>query len=44
MTRWASLSTEGRNPKSAALDTLSTPRVVALLLEADQDALSLIHI
>ncbi|HEV7500340.1 MAG TPA: hypothetical protein VGQ33_10070, partial [Vicinamibacteria bacterium] len=36
---WAKLSTETRNPRSARLDTLSTPRVVALLLDEDRRAL-----
>jgi N-acetylmuramic acid 6-phosphate etherase len=40
MTRWASLSTERRNPKSAALDTRSTKEVVALVLDADVEALT----
>lgn len=36
--RWAGLLTESRNPRSRALDTLSTPRVVALLLDEDRRA------
>jgi N-acetylmuramic acid 6-phosphate etherase len=36
---WAGLPTESRNPRSARLDTLSTPRVVALLLDEDRRAL-----
>jgi N-acetylmuramic acid 6-phosphate etherase len=36
---WAGLPTESRNPRSAKLDTLSTPRVVALLLDEDRRAL-----
>jgi len=37
--RWAGLLTESRNPRSRRLDTLSTPRVVALLLDEDRRAL-----
>jgi N-acetylmuramic acid 6-phosphate etherase len=37
--RWAGLLTESRNPRSRALDTLPTPRVVALLLDEDRRAL-----
>jgi N-acetylmuramic acid 6-phosphate etherase len=36
--RWARLLTEGRNPRSRRLDTLSTDRVVALLLDEDRRA------
>jgi N-acetylmuramic acid 6-phosphate etherase len=36
--RWAGLLTESRNPRSRALDTLPTPRVVALLLDEDRRA------
>lgn len=36
---WAGLLTESRNPRSERLDTLSTPRVVALLLDEDRRAL-----
>jgi N-acetylmuramic acid 6-phosphate etherase len=36
---WAKLPTESRNPRSRGLDRLSTPRVVALLLEEDRRAL-----
>jgi N-acetylmuramic acid 6-phosphate etherase len=36
---WARLLTESRNPRSERLDTLSTPRVVALLLDEDRRAL-----
>jgi N-acetylmuramic acid 6-phosphate etherase len=38
--RWASLLTEGRNPRSRRLDTLSSERVVALLLSEDARALA----
>jgi N-acetylmuramic acid 6-phosphate etherase len=38
-TAWAGLPTESRNPRSEKLDTLSTPRVVALLLDEDRRAL-----
>jgi N-acetylmuramic acid 6-phosphate etherase len=34
--RWQSLLTEGRHPASAALDTLSSGEIVALLLEEDR--------
>jgi N-acetylmuramic acid 6-phosphate etherase len=37
--RWARLLTESRNPRSRRLDTLSTGRVVALLLDEDRRAL-----
>ena len=37
--RWARLLTESRNPRSRKLDTLSTERVVALLLDEDRRAL-----
>jgi N-acetylmuramic acid 6-phosphate etherase len=37
--RWARLLTESRNPRSRRLDTLSTDRVVALLLDEDRRAL-----
>jgi N-acetylmuramic acid 6-phosphate etherase len=37
--RWAALLTESRNPRSRRLDTLPTPRVVALLLDEDRRAL-----
>jgi len=37
--RWARLATEGRNPRSRGLDTLSTPAAVALLLDEDRRAL-----
>ncbi|HVR71868.1 MAG TPA: N-acetylmuramic acid 6-phosphate etherase [Vicinamibacteria bacterium] len=37
--RWSSLSTETRNPRSARLDTLPTDRVVALLLDEDRRAI-----
>lgn len=36
---WARLLTESRNPRSRRLDTLSTARVVALLLDEDRRAL-----
>jgi N-acetylmuramic acid 6-phosphate etherase len=36
--RWAGLLTETRNPKSRALDTLPTAKVVALLLDEDRRA------
>ena len=36
---WSKLPTESRNPRSRGLDRLSTPRVVALLLEEDRRAL-----
>jgi N-acetylmuramic acid 6-phosphate etherase len=36
---WAGLLTESRNPRSARLDTLSTARVVALMLDEDRRAL-----
>lgn len=36
---WAALPTERRNPRSERLDTLSTPGVVALLLDEDRRAL-----
>jgi N-acetylmuramic acid 6-phosphate etherase len=38
--RWSSLMTEGRNPRSRGLDTMSTARVVRLLLEDDRRALT----
>lgn len=38
--RWAGLLTESRNPRSRLLDTLSTPEVVALLLDEDRRALA----
>jgi N-acetylmuramic acid 6-phosphate etherase len=37
--RWASLLTESRNPRSARLDTLPTEKVVALLLDEDRRAI-----
>jgi len=37
--RWAGLLTETRNPRSRALDTLPTARVVALLLDEDRRAI-----
>ena len=37
--RWARLLTESRNPRSRKLDTLSTDRVVALLLDEDRRAI-----
>jgi N-acetylmuramic acid 6-phosphate etherase len=37
--RWASLLTESRNPRSRGLDTMSTARVVSLLLEEDRRAI-----
>jgi N-acetylmuramic acid 6-phosphate etherase len=37
--QWAHLLTESRNPRSRALDTLPTDRVVALLLDEDRRAL-----
>jgi len=37
--RWAGLATESRNPRSRRLDTLPTPRVVALLLDEDRRGL-----
>ena len=36
---WARLLTESSNPRSERLDTLSTPRAVALLLDEDRRAL-----
>ena len=36
---WAGLLTESRNPRSARLDTLSTPSVVGLLLDEDRRAI-----
>ena len=38
--RWAGLLTESRNPRSRRLDTLSTEKVVALLLDEDRRALT----
>jgi len=38
--RWSSLLTERRNPRSRGLDTMSTPRVVSLLLEEDRRAIT----
>jgi N-acetylmuramic acid 6-phosphate etherase len=38
--RWSSLLTERRNPRSGGLDTMSTARVVKLLLEDDRRALT----
>jgi N-acetylmuramic acid 6-phosphate etherase len=38
-TAWSKLPTESRNPRSRGLDRLSTPRVVALLLDEDRRAL-----
>jgi N-acetylmuramic acid 6-phosphate etherase len=38
--RWARLLTESRNPRSRALDTLPTAKVVALLLDEDRRALA----
>jgi N-acetylmuramic acid 6-phosphate etherase len=37
--RWSSLLTESRNPRSRGLDTMSTGRVVSLLLEEDRRAI-----
>jgi len=37
--RWSSLLTESRNPRSRGLDTMSTPRVVSLLLAEDRRAI-----
>jgi N-acetylmuramic acid 6-phosphate etherase len=37
--RFASLLTEGRNPRSQSLDALPTPKVVRLLLDEDRRAL-----
>ena len=37
--RWSSLLTESRNPRSLGLDTMSTPRVVSLLLAEDRRAI-----
>ena len=37
--RWSSLLTESRNPRSRGLDTMSTARVVSLLLEEDRRAI-----
>lgn len=37
--RWAKLLTESRNPRSRALDTLPTERVVALMLDEDRRAI-----
>jgi N-acetylmuramic acid 6-phosphate etherase len=37
---WAALATERRNPRSAALDRLSTRAVVELILDEDQRALA----
>ena len=37
--RWSSLLTEFRNPRSRGLDTMSTARVVSLLLEEDRRAI-----
>jgi len=39
-TAWSKLPTESRNPRSRGLDRLSTPRVVALLLDEDRRALA----
>ena len=39
-TAWSKLPTESRNPRSSRLDRLSTPRVVALLLDEDRRALA----
>lgn len=36
---WARLPTESRNPRSARLDRLPTPQIVALLLDEDRRAL-----
>ncbi|PYQ02925.1 MAG: N-acetylmuramic acid 6-phosphate etherase [Acidobacteria bacterium] len=38
--RWAGLLTEGRNPRSKRLDTMSTARVVALLVDEDRRAVA----
>jgi N-acetylmuramic acid 6-phosphate etherase len=38
--RWSSLLTERRNPRSRQLDTLSTQRVVRLLLDEDRRAVA----
>jgi N-acetylmuramic acid 6-phosphate etherase len=38
--RWSSLLTESRNPRSRGLDTMSTARVIALLLEEDRRAIT----
>jgi N-acetylmuramic acid 6-phosphate etherase len=38
--RWAGLLTESRNPRSRALDTLPTAKVVTLLLDEDRLALA----
>jgi len=38
--RWARLLTESRNPRSRRLDTLTTERVVGLLLDEDRRALA----
>ena len=37
--RWSLLLTESRNPRSRGLDTMSTARVVSLLLEEDRRAI-----
>ncbi len=37
--RWAALLTEARNPRSRALDTFPTSRIVALLLDEDRRAI-----
>jgi N-acetylmuramic acid 6-phosphate etherase len=41
--RWAHLLTESRNPRSRGLDTMSTERVAALLLDEDRRALVAAH-
>jgi len=41
MARWGALSTEGSNPSSEALDTLTTEEVVSLLLEEDEHGLAM---
>jgi N-acetylmuramic acid 6-phosphate etherase len=38
--RWARLLTESRNPRSRRLDTMSTRRVVSLLLDEDRRAIT----
>ena len=41
MAKWGALSTEGSNPSSEALDTLTTEEVVSLLLEEDEHGLAM---
>lgn len=41
VSRWAHLPTEARHPASRRLDTLSTARIVALLLDEDRRGLTL---